>query len=458
MGVVSFLSDKLTNVMSGLGTTIDRQTAAYYAFVPMTPEQAETAYRSSWLVRKIIDVPPFDMTREWRDWQAESSDIEKIEAEERRLQLKAKCQRALILARLYGGGALILGTRDADPMEELNLDRIKAGGLTYIHVMSRHELTEGEARMDPEDPWFGQPEYFQINGAKGQQTRLHPSRVVAFIGQKAPEGTMLTGTSWFWGDPIMQSIEGAVKNADLAQDGFAALIDEAKLDILKIPDMMANVGTQEYERRLLARLSAAQMGKSTWRALMIDGAEEWEQRQVTWNGMPEMMFALLQVVAGAADIPVTRLLGQSPKGLQSNGDGEERDYHAMVKARQNELLCPALDQVDELLIRSALGSKPADIYYEFAPLGHVSEKEAAEIEASAATTIKTYADTGLIPNDALAAMAKNRIIESGRWPGSEAAFEEAELEAEALQEPDQNEPDPSALQAVPKEPVPPVAT
>jgi hypothetical protein len=47
----------------------------------------------------------------------------------------------------------------------------------------------------------------------------------------------------------------------------------------------------------------------------------------------------MDVVAGAADIPLTRLLGQSPRGLQSTGDGEERDYHSMIKARQSgELL------------------------------------------------------------------------------------------------------------------------
>jgi hypothetical protein len=48
----------------------------------------------------------------------------------------------------------------------------------------------------------------------------------------------------------MQSIQQAVKNADLAQDGFAALIDEAKLDILKIPDLTAQAATPEYETRL----------------------------------------------------------------------------------------------------------------------------------------------------------------------------------------------------------------
>jgi phage-related protein (TIGR01555 family) len=441
--VVAFNQDRLTNAMSGMGTTVDRRSAAFYSFVPLTGPEAEAGYRSSWLVRKIVDVPPFDMTREWRDWQAEGADIGKLEAEERRLQLKAKCQRALVLARLYGGAGLILGTADADPLQPLRPDSVKAGGLAYVHVMSRWQLTEGPARLDPADPWFGQPQFFTINSTNGQQIKLHPSRVVAFIGQKTPEGGFYTDASWFWGDPIMQSIGDAVRNADLAQSGFASLIDRAAVDVVKLKDLMSQVGTTEGEERIKARLAAAQMGKSNYRALILDMEDEWQQMQLTWAGIPDVMMAFLNVVAGAADIPVTRLLGQSPKGLQSTGDGEERDYHAMVKARQHEMLSPALDRIDDLLIRSALGSRPDDVYYEFGALDDVSEKDAATIEFNYAQALKLRTDTGAMPDQALAKIEKNRMIESGRYPGSQTAFTEADA---AGADPAQNEGDLTTLE------------
>lgn len=430
MGAISYLRDRLTNVMSGMGTTADKRTGLYYSFIPLTGEQAEAGYRSSWLIRKIVDVPPFDMTREWRDWQADGSDIEAIEAEERRLQLRAKAQRALVLARLFGGSAIILGTGDSDTEQPLRTDAVRKAGLAYVHVMSRWQIAEGQPRLDPADPWFGQPDFFTITGANNLQVRLHPSRVVAFVGQRAPEGGFHSNASWFWGDPIMQSIGDAVKNADLAQSGFAALIDEAKLDIVKMPNLLSLWSTDEHEQRLMGRLNAAQLGKSTFRALLLDKEEEWEQRQVTWAGIPDIMMAFLNIVAGAADIPATRLLGQSPKGLQSTGDGEERDYRAMVKARQNELLRPALERIDELLIPSALGSVASDVYWEFAPLDQPDQKDAATVEKTFAEAAQAYANSGVVPDAALSAIVKNRIVESGQWPGSEAAFEEAEAAGE----------------------------
>jgi phage-related protein (TIGR01555 family) len=136
MGRVLQLFDRLTNVMSGKGTSADRSTWSRYTFIACDPVQAEAAYRTSWLVRKIVDIPPFDMTREGRDWQAEAQSIETIEAEERRLQLWPKLQRALILSRLYGGGAILLGTKDADPTQPLQPERVAKGGLTNMRRSS----------------------------------------------------------------------------------------------------------------------------------------------------------------------------------------------------------------------------------------------------------------------------------------------------------------------------------
>jgi len=448
MGAVLQFADRLMNLMTGKGTTVDRRAYAGYAMTPISVPEVEAAYRTSWMLRKLVDIPPLDMTRAWRDWQADAKTIEAIEKEERRLQLKAKCKRALILARLYGGGALVLGDGATDPEQPLQAERIGRGGLKYIHVLSRHQLSLGERQEDPAaGDWWLKPKYFEINAANGRRARLHPSRVVEFIGQPTPEGSTQQAQEWFWGDPIIQSIESAIKNADSAQDGFANLIDEAKLDILKLPELTNIVGTEDGTQKVMNRLQAAAAGKSMWRALILDKEDEWEHRQINWAGMPDIIMTYLAIVCGAADIPVTRFLSQSPKGLQSTGDGEERDYHAMVDAKRDEQLVPGLDRVDECLIRSALGKRPDEVYYEWAPLHDLSEKDAAEVESKYATTIKTIADTGLVSEEALGKAAINGMIERGRFPGLEQAVEEAGNEGLPEDDPDLLETQPKLLAA-----------
>ena len=46
--------------------------------------------------------------------------------------------------------------------------------------------------------------------------------------------------------------------------------------------------------------------------------------------MPDMIITYLQMVAGAADIPITRLLGTSPKGFNATGAHEIETYNQML--------------------------------------------------------------------------------------------------------------------------------
>ncbi len=422
MGIAREIRDGLTNLMTGAGTAADKRAHAAYALRHADPAQIEAAYRSSWLMRKVVDLPPQDETREWRRWQASPATIAAIEAEERRLDLRHKIRRARVLARLHGGGAILLGVTGEAPEAPLDPPRLSRGALRYAHVFSRWELGHGERRSDPEDPWFGQPTHYSLHGRGGRQVRLHPSRVVAFVGQPLPEASAIGGASWFWGDPLLQSIEDAVKNADAAQNGFAALIDEAKVDVFGIPDLLSSLASRDYEERLLRRLSLAKLGQSTHNAKLKDAGETWETRQVVWTGMPEIIDRYLQLVAGAADIPLTRLLGQAPAGLNATGESDLRNYYDGIAARQNNEIRPLLDRIDAVMLRSLFGSVPGDAWYAFAPLWQLTPTDRAAVDKLNAETAAIDAESGLLPRAALAAGRRGRVIDDGVYPGIEAAL------------------------------------
>lgn len=414
--ILRFVRDGLANVMSGAGTTADKRAHAAYFLSRLDPVQIDAMYRSSWLMRKVVDLPPYDMTRAGRDWKVEKADITKLEAEEKRLQLWPKLRRALILGRL-GGGALILGA-DGDPAQPMRDN----AALSYVVPVSRYQLTIGELISDPADPLFMQPRFYRLISSGGQ-AMIHPSRVIAFKGMPVAEiGTAMAGDEAFWGDSVLQSVQDAVKNADMAQGGFASLIDEAKIDIIKVPDLMNSVGSQEYEDRLMKRFAIAALGKSTHRALVIDGAEEWDQRQVNWSGMRDVIMTYVSLVAGAADIPATRLLGKAPDGMNATGEGDEANYWTMIAARQESDLRPALDILDPLLATGAGVS--GDLYSEFAPLKLLNEKERATVDKTKAETVKIYADTGLLPEIAFEKGVQNMLVEDGVYPGLDDALGE----------------------------------
>ena len=443
-------NDGLTNVITMAGTSADRTTHSRYSMGWIDQHQVEASYRTSGLSRKIHDIPPYEMTREGRDWQAEDGDIEKLEALERRLGLWAKIRQAFTAARLFGGSALILGLNG---LADTPAPRAGADGLKYVTVVSRYHLNVGPLETDLRSEYFGQPTYYEMTSGTVQQ-RIHPSRVIAIIGQPVPVGSIGLGDNQgFWGDPLLLSIEAACKNVDSSHQNIAALLSEAKVDTITMSRLSDNLGTTEGENLLAQRIRVAQLFQSMFNTRLLDGgsgpdtADKWETRQLSFTGLPDVVRAFQVYVAGVADIPYSRLFGESPGGLNSTGNSEQTDFNKMIRSKQNTELRPVLDRIDEYLIPSALGSRPSDIYWTFAPLEEVNPETASKIEKSDAETVKIYADAGALPETVIAAMTRGRLIESGYWPGIEKAFEEAdkagevdEVEADpeeeiALQEP-----------------------
>lgn len=432
-------ADGYANLMSRLGTTADRASAAYYWVPPLTQQQIEAAYRTSWLTRKVHDLPAFEMTRAGRDWNAKPEQITALEAYERRrvVDVWGKLRRALTVARLHGGAALIMGVRSggtADPSRPLDVERVGREGLRYLLVASRHQLSAPFGmETDPESDFYGEPAMYELRGAKGNTLRIHPSRIIPFRGQPLPEGAVtVSALDQFWGDPLLQSIKGAIDNSETAQAAVSTLLHEMKQDVVSIPGLTEQIATEGAEGRLAARIEALNRFRSMFNALLLDagddegkGGEKWETRQLSFTQHPELLRQFLSIVAGAADIPVTRLMGESPGGLQSTGKGEQDDFNRMIRARQTAEIAPALAVLDEVLIRSTFGRRDPDIGYNFAPLSEPDETSESENDKRDAETVQIYASTGLIPSAALAKSAVNRMIESGHWPGLDQAIQES---------------------------------
>jgi len=421
MGKLASIRDGLVNLVANLGTPRDKAAATMYALPLLNDQQICAAYRGTWLARKIIEIPALDAHRNWRSWNAEQADISALEAEENRLGLKQKSLDAQTKARLFGGAALYIGTGDPNPQLPLDPARLAKGGIRHLNVLTKRVLSAGELERDPESPAYGQPAYYELSSQAGQ-VRIHPSRLVVYHGAPRPDPELEAGDGW--GDSVLLAIMDAVKNADSTSANIASLVFEAKVDVINIPNFMAMLADPAYEEQMLKRLQLAMMAKSINGTLLLDSEEEYSQKQASFTGLTDVLMAFLQLVSGAADIPVTRLLGQSPAGMNSTGESDTRNYYDRIRAGQELVLQPALGVLDECLIRSALGSRPPELFYSWRSLWQTTDTERATIGKTTADTIKTVADTKLIPDDVLSKVAVNMLTEAGVAPGLESEMEE----------------------------------
>jgi phage-related protein (TIGR01555 family) len=423
-------NDSLRSVVAGLGDPgRDKAASVYYGSQFLDDFQLLNIYRSNWLGRKIIEIPAMDAIRKGRDWQAKQNQIEKIEGEQNRLGFYQKLLEVKIKARLWGGAAIYIGTGDADLSAPLDPRSIIRGGVKYLTVMSRREIVSGPLEYDVTSEFYGKPAYYDVIGP-GKMVRLHPSRLVVFIGAAHADPALVWSPNQGWGDSILEAVYSAVRNADSTAANIASLVFEANVDVFRIPDFMNNLSDPDYAARLMQRFALAATAKGINRALILDKDEEYERRQVSFAQLPEVMQSFLQMAAGAADIPVTRLLGQSPAGMSATGESDMNNYYDRISSIQTLELTSALYRFDECLIRSALGSRPAGIFYTWAPLKQMTEKEKSDIANINAETADIWATTGLFSPEELRKVATNQLVESNFYPGIDQAVAETDAKGD----------------------------
>ncbi|MCM2293044.1 DUF1073 domain-containing protein [Allorhizobium sp. BGMRC 0089] len=422
------MRDSLTSLVSRMGTDRDKAATTFYTNPVLTDDQIVAAYRGSWLPRKIVDIPALDACRKWRNWQADDAQIEAIEAEEKRLNVKGKVLEAYKKARLFGGAALLIGNGDVDPSLPLEPERMGKQGLRYLTVLTRRHLAAGEIERDVASEWYGKPGYYTVNVAGGQQVRVHPSRLVILNGAMLPDEEFEVGFANGWGESVLTSTLDAIKNADATAGNIASMIFEAKIDIIKVPNFSANIGNQAYEDAVLRRYSLANRVKGINGTLILDAEEEYESKSAQLGGLTDILMGFMQIVSGAADIPVTRLLGQSPAGMNATGESDMKNYHDRIQSMQELEMSPAMRRLDECIIRSATGGRDPSIYDAWAPLEQMSEKDKADIfktkSDAARTLVGSASGQEIIPRVALSDALVNAFVEDGSLPGLEAAIEE----------------------------------
>ena len=419
-GIVRFTRDSLVNLVSQLAVGKSKLAADAFIFSDKSHQELSSMYRGDWMARKIVDIPVFDMLREWRTWQAAPNLIESIEAAEDHHKVAAKVSRAARLGRLYGGAAIVVGADVSNPERPLTPANMGKRGLKYLSVLSRHAFNTPEIDTDPRSPTFGLPKFYEVRTDTGVGVRLHPSRVIPFFGsdRMEPETALVDG----WSDSILLSTYDAIHNAALAQTAVAELIHEAKVDVISIPNLGANLGTTEGTRLISERFANANMIKSINRMLLLDDQEKWERKQTSFAGLPDLISQYLQILSAASDIPATRLLGTQAKGLNASGEGDLRNYYDMLAGLRKQTIWPQLAYLDQILWVDATGSIPRDAWAEWAPMWQMSEKEKADIAKTRADTTKIYAELALLPDEALRLGVQNQLIEGGVYPGLEAAI------------------------------------
>lgn len=384
--------DVWQNGLTGYGTTRDKtQATIFVGDNRLSDQYLDDVYHNDHIAAKICDLIPRMAMRqgfcvEIDEGQAEAKALEKAA---KVLGIGPKIVSAHIGGRRSGGGAIFVGADDGlDPSEPLREDSIRS--IRSLQVIEKRFLfPETWYSNDIDDPNFGTPEVFRVfNILPGQamamtQTNIliHSSRLVLFRG--AETSILRRRQNWGWDDSVLQRCYEEIRQGQSAWQSVTQLLADASQGVYTIKNLIGMIASNNLTP-LMMRMGLVDQQRSSGRMLLVDQeGEKFERVPTPFAGIPDTANIVHARVAAAADIPVTRLFGTSPGGLNATGDSDTRNLYDTIQGSRTNEVQPALERLLTLIMLAkdgpTGGEVPDDWCIEWPSLWQMSPTEAADV-------------------------------------------------------------------------------
>ena len=326
-------------------------------------QMVEDAFRNDGLIidSKQLDTEELELLRTTME---DEGDIEAI----------IECIR---WSRLYGGGVLIANTNQN---YELPLDekQLKGKPLKFL-ASNRWQCIANDV-----SPYIAKSFLLtdnlnaDLDDEQRQGITIDSSRISVFTGRKAPYMTsaILNG----WNTSIFEGILEPITQLLGAFGVTMELLSEAKIDIFKIEGLSQLLMSPNGERAVRKRLEIATENKNYKGSLAMDNLDNYEQKQISFGSIPELLEKLMFIFCGYLRYPMSKLFGKGSSGF-SSGDDDIENYNGTV---DSDVRIPArklIKWVVDLRCLQLFGRKLDDFKVRWKPLKVMSEKEQAEINS-----------------------------------------------------------------------------
>lgn len=430
------IMDSLVNPAARLGPADNLLSQNVYMSERLTQNFGlmDSLYRSDWIAGKVVNTIPEDMTKNWikLTCQVNPDQEDEFSRQQRKTHVKARVLEGLRWGRLYGGAAGVMVVAGQEDMlgEPLDLDMVMPGAFRGLIIADRwngvYPSTEIVTEMD--DPDYGLPVYYTFgleNMGIAQGVRVHHSRVLRFTGRDLPYNERISES--YWGMSELEHVYEELNKRNTVSANIAQLVFAAHLRILKMEDLgqMLAMADEASQRDLYNTLRAQNMLMNTMSLQVLSKDDDFQTFDYTFSGLSDIYEQFMMDIAGAAEIPVTKLFGRSPAGLNATGEGDLRNYYDTVKQWQEAVLRPVLEKLLPVMCMSAWGAVPDDLDFEFNPIRDTSDQERAGLIQQTASAIVSVYQAGIISQPT----ALKELRQSGSTYGMWGQITDEEVEA-----------------------------
>ena len=388
-------------------------------------ELLTTAYRESWLAKRIIDMPAEDMTRKWYSLSTSmpDEDLRDLKRLEARHSVRQEITNAVRWARLYGGSVAVIVVSDGlrDLSAPLDMDGLGPGCFHGLLVLDRAQGVTPSLELvtDLDDPDFGEPAWYEADLAGGEDgirhARIHHSRILKFTGRELPRPEAEAES--YWGASELEHIWDELQKRSATSANIAQLVFQANITTMKISDFgdTLAMGTGEQKQKILSAMAQENRFRTSYGFQLLGREDQLETHPYSFSGLGDIYESFMMDMAGAAEIPATKLFGRSPQGFNANGLSDLKNYAEMISALQERMLRPALEKLLPVMAVSVWGFCPDDLDIVFEPIIAPTPEERAELmDKLSGSVIEAY-KAGLIARPEAVEELKSRGEPYGFW-------------------------------------------
>lgn len=253
--------------------------------------------------------------------------------------------------------------------------------------------------IDPTADDFYQPEAWYVMGIK-----THTSRLLPFISRPVPD--ILKPSYNFSGLSLSQLIEAYVTRWLKTVDSVNRLISRFSLTALKTNLEATLEG--ENGGDLFKRLSLFNKIADNRGIMAVDMAsEDLVQLNTPLSGLSELQAQAQEHMAAPTHIPLVKLTGITPNGLNASSDGEIKVFYDFIGAEQSNQYGDNLRVVMRLVQLHLWGKVDSSIDFEFVPLDSPTDKEESEMRKADADRDAAYVTNSVVSPDEVRTRLRN---------------------------------------------------
>ena len=326
-----------------------------YNLLTLLPVPLTYAYKQYGFLQTAIDQPIEDAFRGGVGLESATLSSDELEQLKQAMEDNndwENIKEAQRWGRLFGGGLLIANT-DQKPEKKLNEKALYQSRLEFI----------------PSDRWesvMTDPDAGALySNFLYHERTIDRSRVCLAVGKRAPYYIRMRLQGWglsFFEQtlpPLIQFLK--------SQNVMLEILDESKIDILKINNLASTLMSKDGTSLIKKRVDIASANKNYKSMLVMDKEDEYEQKQLSFGGIPELSKEIRIMIAAYLRQPVSKIWGTGSSGF-SSGEDDLENYNAMIESEIRPQALKMIKWVADLRCMQLFGRKVPDLTIAWQPL------------------------------------------------------------------------------------------